>query len=436
MSDMNEERSKELLDYYVQNPIDFSWIPYPNQHSYRWRTIEGRWSTARRRIRNHKTLAKAIGKDVASDIYISTSRWLDPIDLPRLRDKERPHPILLDHLIVFDIDVAPLSLNNLEQARNIAIGLHDYLASDSSMEFLSCSFSGSKGFHLYFIDLDRDKFAIENPKEREETVRESRKHLLTKVIERGFNVDERVTSDTRRIIRLPGSIHGTTGYQCTVLTLEQLKKPLKELLVHIPRIETAQKIPKRARRLKKKVKNKKKPKQPQTVAETRTLQHYMVEASTHVPGTKDRSVIMFWLPHAWGSGQEALEAALNMINGEKLGPCSFWQQGNRILMLCPLSLPRAQVVKLFTSYKMSKRAAILKEREHDWIRISNVMGEDAHWQDELQPIGLYGDEVYTTTCFSVSHLELERRMGIHRRAPSSATFAGKQKPTLRIAVRE
>jgi len=27
-------------------------------------------------------------------------------------------------------------------------------------------------------------------------------------------------------------------------------------------------------------------------------------------------------------------------------------------------------------------------------------------------------------------------VGIHRRAPSSATFAGKQKPTLRIAVRE
>lgn len=432
---MSEERSKELLAHYAQHPIDLTWIPSPNQHSYRWRTIEGRWVTARRRIRNHQTLAKAIGKNVVSDLYISTSRWLDPIDLPRLRDKERPHPILLDHLIVFDIDVAPLSLKNLEKARNIAIDLHDYLASDRSMEFLSCSFSGSKGFHLFYLDLDREKFAIEDPKEREETVRESRKELLTRVLEEGFIVDNRVTADTRRIIRLPGSIHGTTGYQCTILTLEQLKEPLKDLLKDIPRIESAQKIPKRARRAKKKAK-KKKPKQRKRIVDTRTVQQYMVEASTHVPGTKDRSVIMLWLPLAWGSGQKALETALDMINEENLGRCSFWQQGDHILMLCPLALPRAQVVKLFTSYKMSKRAAILKEREHDWIRITNTMDEDSDWQDELQPIGLYGDEVDSKTSFSASHLELERRMGIHRQIPSPATFAGNQEPTLRIAVRE
>jgi len=432
---MTAERRQELLAHYEQFPIDFSWIPSPNQHSYRWRTLEGKWVTARRRIRNHQTLSKAIGKDIVSDLYISTSRWLNPIDLPRLRDKERPHPILLDHLIVFDIDVAPLSLKNLEEARIIAINLHDYLASDSSMEFLSCSFSGSKGFHLFYLDLERDKFTIENPKEREETIRDSRKQLLTRVLAKGFNVDNRVTADTRRIIRLPGSIHGTTGYQCTVLTLEQLKKPLNDLLQDIPRIDSALKIPKRARRLKKKTK-KKKPKQRKPVVETRTVQQYMVEASTHVPGTKDRSAVMLWLPLAWGSGQKALETALEMINEEKLGHCSFWQQGDHILMLCPLALPRAQVVKLFTSYKMSKRAAILKEREHDWIRITNAMDEDADWQDELQPIGLYGDETDSRTSFSVSHLELERRMGIHRQVPSSATFSGNPEPTLRIVVRE
>ena len=55
----------------------------------------------------------------------------------------------------------------------------------------------------------------------------------------------------------------------------------------------------------------------------------MVEASTHVPGTKDRSVIMFWLPDAWGSGQEALEAALKFVNGENLDLVRYWQQGDR-----------------------------------------------------------------------------------------------------------
>ena len=221
---MSAERREELLAHYNQNAIDVDWLPNPNQHSYRWRTVEGKWLTARRRVRNHQTLMKAIGKDVVSDLYVSTSRWLDPIDLPRLRDKERPHPILLDHLIVFDIDVAPLSLKNLEKAQRIAIELHNYLQSDLTIEFLSASFSGSKGFHLFYLDLEREKFAIEDPKQREEGVRDHRKQLLTRVIEEGFEVDPRVTADTRRIIRLPGSIHGTTGYQCTAVSLEQINQ--------------------------------------------------------------------------------------------------------------------------------------------------------------------------------------------------------------------
>ena len=431
---MSKQRSNELLAHYAQNQLDFTWLPFPNQHSYRWKTIEGKWVTARRRIRNHQTLNKAIGKDVVSDLYFSTSRWLNPIDLPRLRDKERPHPILLDHLIVFDIDVAPLSLNNLEQARVTATGLFDYLAGDSSLEFLACSFSGSKGFHLFYLDLDRDKFAIEDPKEREEVVQDSRKQLLTKVIEKGFNVDPRVTADTRRIIRLPGSIHGTTGYQCTSLSLEQLKLPLKALLDSIPRVASAQKIPKRARKLKKKPKKKKRAKKP--LDERPSIQQYMIEASTHVPGTKDRSVLLFWLPLSWGPNEKALETALLMMKKEDLGMCSFWQQDGRILMLCPLALTRSQVVKLFKSYGMHKRAAILKEREHDWIRISNSMNEDSNWANELEPIGIYGQGRESDISYSTSHLELENRMGIYRQIESSVTYSGTAEPTLRIAVRE
>ena len=355
---MSEERSKELLAHYAQNPIDFAWIPSPNQHSYRWRTIEGRWVTARRRIRNHQTLAKAIGKDVVSDLYISTSRWLNPIDLPRLRDKERSHPILLDHLIVFDIDVAPLSLKNLEKAQRIAIDLHNYLHSDSTIKFLSASFSGSKGFHLFYLDLEREKFAIEDPKKREEEVREYRKQLLTRVLEEGFEVDPRVTADTRRIIRLPGSIHGTTGYQCTVLSLEQISQPLKELLNLIPRVESAQKILKRA---KSKKKPSKKQKKPAPKVEVQIKQTHMVEASTHVPGTKDRSVIFLWLPPSWGEPQTAMERALQLMDEENLGRCSFWQQGERILMLCPKALTLAQVIKIYKKNGLKKPASILKE---------------------------------------------------------------------------
>ena len=430
---MSAERRNELLAHYDQNAIDVDWLPNANQHSYRWRTVEGKWLTARRRVRNHQTLMKAIGKDVVSDLYVSTSRWLDPIDLPRLHDKERPHPILIDHLIVFDIDVAPLSLHNLEKARTIATELHNYLANDSSIEFLSCSFSGSKGFHLFYSDLQREKFAIGDPKLREDTVRDSRKELLTRIIEQGFEVDQRVTADTRRIIRLPGSIHGTTGYQCTIVSLEQLNHPIKDLLEYIPRIDSAQRIPKRARASKKKYKKtvKKKPE-----AKPKSKHQHFVEASTHVPGTKDRSVILFWLPYSWGKDQEAMERAIEMMHEEDLGMCSFWQQGKRILMLCPIALPRSKVIKIYSSYGLKKRASILKEREHDWIQISNAMNEDAEWVDELEPIGLFGRELKSEKSLSRSHLELEHRMGIHRAIDQDASFSGGLEPSLRIVVRE
>ena len=143
--------------------------------------------------------------------------------------------------------------------------------------------------------------------------------------------------------------------------------------------------------LKKKTEKTKKTKLRQQKEEIASVQHYMVEASTHVPGTKDRSVIMLWLPHSWGLGQKALESALAMMLKEDLGLC-FLATRRAYLMLCPLALPRSQVVKIFNEYKINKRASILKEREHDWIRISDTMNEDSNWANELEPIGLYGQE--------------------------------------------
>jgi hypothetical protein len=85
---------------------------------------------------------------------------------------------------------------------------------------------------------------------------------------------------------------------------------------------------------------------------------------------------------------------------------------------------------------MSKRASVLKEREHDWIRISNIMDEDADWAIELEPIGIYGIDQPPTQSYSSSHLELEMRMGIHRQIDPPTTLSGTPDPSLRIAVRE
>ena len=184
-----------LKDHYRGHPIDLSWLNKPSQHVFRWRTNDNRWLTAKRRVRDHASFLKAIGMSAPRDVYVSTASWLNPIDLPRLRDNPEHYPVLLDHFVVFDIDVAPFSIENLTKAQSISCELMGWLEKHENLILRSVSFSGSKGFHLIYDDPDREAFALPDLKEREMAVKAQRKALLNRVVEAGFEVDTKVTAD-------------------------------------------------------------------------------------------------------------------------------------------------------------------------------------------------------------------------------------------------
>ena len=168
-----------LKEYARNNSPDLDWLKKPGRHQFRWRTLKGRWITSKRRIKDHNSLLKALRNDALLDIYVSTSEWLNPIDLPRLSDNEKPHPILLDHLIVYDIDMEPFAKRKLEMARKSAIQLIAWIEeNESGINFSHATFSGIKGSHIFYRDEDRDKFSIGDPKEREAIVKKERKNLL------------------------------------------------------------------------------------------------------------------------------------------------------------------------------------------------------------------------------------------------------------------
>ena len=52
--------------------------------------------------------------------------------------------------------------------------------------------------------------------------RNIKKRLIKKIRKKGILLDYEVTVDPRRIIRLPGSIHGKRGRVCRVITKEDL----------------------------------------------------------------------------------------------------------------------------------------------------------------------------------------------------------------------
>ena len=426
---MDSTWNEQIIAHYKSNTIHLNWLSKPSQHQFRWRTLEGRWVTSKRRIRNHETLMKAIGKNFPSDLYVSTSSWLNPIDIPRLRDTERPHPVLLDHLIVLDIDVAPLSLKNLEKAKEIAKGVHSFVMLNESVEFVHATFSGSKGFHLIYKDTDREKFGIPDPKQREETVRQERKDLLSRVLEQGFEVDERITADTRRIIRLPGSIHGKTGFQCTCIDTNQFDIPLIQLLEQIPKIGDAVVIPKKAKAI---VKASFKEKTEDVI----DYEHsYLIEVSNHLPGTLDRSALIFWTPYSWGTDDECFERLNTLIEMENLSLGAIFSDGERILFICPESLTRAKVVKILKNLGIEKLSENLKQREHYWVRITGVMNDEGIWHNEPKFVSMINNN-NSKSIYSNAHLTLLTKLGIPIDRSQHEKLAGNSEPSIRMVVRD
>ena len=55
-------------------------------------------------------------------MYVGTSAWLTPIDLPKRSDTDAPHPVLIDHMVVFDIDFTPFSYRRLNKPGKPHIG--------------------------------------------------------------------------------------------------------------------------------------------------------------------------------------------------------------------------------------------------------------------------------------------------------------------------
>ena len=424
----------DFNQYYQNHEVDLSWLTKPSQHGFRWRCSNGSWRKSKRRVSSVDSFRKAIAKDNPSDIYFSTSSWLEPIDLPNLNDETKPHPILLNHLIVFDIDFAPLSLDNLEQARLTTLNLHKWIQKNYDYELMSISFSGSKGFHLFYNDPNRSLFSLENAKEREFAVKQERMKLLEQVLLAGFKVDPRITADTRRIIRLPGSIHGKTGLLCHRINAEKLETNIESWINDVPSFFGNIDIPKVAIGKPKKV-NQDSKKVTKKIQENIVEQTYMIEVSNHLPSTKDRTSLIFWTPYSWGIEEECLERLEDLVRSENLADSYIFSDGQRILFICPEAFTRAKIVKLLDKIGMEKLSKTLATRKHYWVRISGIMNEDGKWYNEPRFVSMIKGN-NSKQNYSKAHLTLLSKLGLDIDISQYEQFAGNTEPSIRMVVRD
>lgn len=426
---------EDLSSYYSSNEVDLSWLKKSSQHQFRWKTIKGPWVTSDRRISSSKKLFELFSNSMPTDVYVSTSSWLNPVNLPRIKEIKKPSPILLDHLVVFDIDIRPFCLLRLEEARKATLHLKNWLIENSEIKIRHITFSGSKGFHIIAEDPDREPFSEPDPRLREDKVRSQRKRLLDRVIEAGHPVDNVVTADTRRIIRLPGTIHGKTGWVCTIINEEWINTPVKEWINKIPRHETALKIPKWPPiRIPKLSIPQIKFKMTDNKFES-AQQHTSLELSSHVSGTKDRSAFVSWLPRKWGDIRTSIEKSQELFSHLKLGPVAYFHDNERVLVIIPRAIPKDFLLSKISQKEFKNFVYETRHMEHSWTRISGrLVGED--WESEIEPISVLGYD-YSENClhpWSAPHLEICSRLGLPIRE-LQGEISGSDKVPLRVAIR-
>ena len=235
--------SDPLEIFYNDNELDLSVISDLSRRHFRIISSHGKFLKIKDRINNSDQLKKKLINLRPKDVYYSTSTYLNPTTVGP-RGKERSiltkSGIVMKNDISFDLDREPLSIRNLEKARKDCKRLIDFMDGKGySLKYIA--FSGSKGFHVIYED--KEGVSIADPFEREMEIIKIRKELVNKIKEQGISIDSAITVDTRRIIRLPGTINSKTGYACTLLTRSQIDQSIINWISDIPRLSGSVKIP-------------------------------------------------------------------------------------------------------------------------------------------------------------------------------------------------
>ena len=106
-------------------------------------------------------------------------------------------------------------------------------------------------------------------------------------------------------------------------------------------------------------------------------------------------------------------------------------------MICPRSIPRAKLVKIFKKYHFKSLSQKLLEKKHYWTRITGKHWSDSGWEDELEAINIFGKDVDLECVWqwSRAHIEISRRMGLLFDHDES-NCSGNKEPSIRIVQRQ
>ncbi len=214
--------------YYSSQGHLLDTIPDHRFRHFRFSTSSGYFFKVPEKIRSANQLSSWIISKGGRDIYYSVAIFRNP---ERVGTKGTDNAGFMGMDLAFDIDSKDLGAALASTREILSLG------KDRSWELKYIAFSGSKGFHIVYSDpFEYRTLDIET---------EAKNYRVDLVDDmQGIDFDTKITIDTRRIIRLPYSIHPRTGLVCTPLDYEAvMTKSIEDIKGSIRRVRTL-KIPK------------------------------------------------------------------------------------------------------------------------------------------------------------------------------------------------
>lgn len=250
------DKVRRLRRYYKSITEDDLYLP-PNSNFRQYRFFV--WDKDQQKIvvrilkdnvRNKTILLSHLRRLTPLHVYYTTGQWLNPQGIgpdPESRHGEakmrkkgwctpskkitlrRYHNTLIKRDLYFDIDYDNKDYN---QGIQMVDRLIEKLDNQVRYEHGSVQivFSGSKGFHLivdgYYDGAGYDPFKMDcdtplsefvNTPDKNKRIERHYKNLVDGIQDDDLMLDWMVTYDNRRIIRLPGTVHGKTMRVCQII---------------------------------------------------------------------------------------------------------------------------------------------------------------------------------------------------------------------------
>lgn len=214
MNRKEKEKERELFAEYYSSKQFLERLmlpPHTMFHHYRLEFFNGSFLRVKRTIRRKKELQSIVAASVPKNVYFTPTQWLDPSNIRRTKKEIRDY--LLSSPLYFDIEGSVSDVYKTAKDRVSKLMAYIKEKYDRSPSWII--FSGRRGFHVYYWNWDDIPRKYHSAQDRIKLFIRSRKIILREIKKASIYVDEVVTADPWRLLRVPGTLHGKTGLSAT-----------------------------------------------------------------------------------------------------------------------------------------------------------------------------------------------------------------------------